>query len=68
MNNCPDHDRVTLSAKEQAAFDSIVRATTFDREQRALSAAIADIRFNPSLHVIDGFQRNARRMWRCAGA
>jgi hypothetical protein len=60
----PDHEKVPLTALEVAAFDDIVRALTFDVERRALSATIADIRFNPSISVIDGFQRSARRMWR----
>lgn len=64
MERCPDHDKVKLTADEVHAFAEIVKATTFDAERRALSATFADIRFPPSLHVIDGFQRSARRAWR----
>lgn len=55
---------MNLTIEEVHAFAEIVKATTFDRERLALSATIADIRFNPSIWVIDGFQRSARRMWR----
>lgn len=64
MEQCPDHEKVNLTIEEVHAFAEIVKATTFDRERLALSATIADIRFNPSIWVIDGFQRSARRMWR----
>lgn len=63
-DSCPDHDKVRLTVDEVHAFAEIVKAATFDRDRLALSATIADIRFTPSVWVIDGFQRSARRMWR----
>lgn len=62
--NSPQHEKVTLTDREEAAFMDIVRRTTLDKEQRALSATLADIVSPPSLWVIDGFQRSARRAWR----
>lgn len=62
--DCPDREKVKLTVDEVHAFAEIVKAATFDGERLALSATIADIQFNPSIWVIDGFQRSARRMWR----
>lgn len=66
MNDIPDREKAQLSDAEQAAFTEIVEANCYAATSRELSYAITHVKFNLSVHAIDGFQRRVRQMWRTA--
>lgn len=66
MNDYPDREKAQLSDAEQDAFTKIVESSCYSATSRELSYAIKNVKFNLSVHAIDGFQRRVRQMWRTA--
>lgn len=66
MNDIPDREKAQLSDAEQAAFTEIVDSNCYSSTSLELSYAIKNVKFNLSVHAIDGFQRRVRQMWRTA--
>lgn len=60
----PEREAVVLPKWEADAFLMLVEANTYAEARYQLSFALKQLRFEPSKAVIDGFQRNARKMWR----
>lgn len=60
----PERERVSLSADEYLAFSSLVDRLTYAEQRFHVSTALAQVKHPLSLTVMDGFQRQARTMWR----
>jgi hypothetical protein len=60
----PEREVVNLTSSETDAFLLIVDRETYSEVRYQLSFAVKHLRFVPTLAVIDGFQRNARKMWK----
>lgn len=55
---------MVLSKEEADAFMMLVESSTYSEPRFQLSFALKHLRFRPANAVIDGFQRNARKMWK----
>lgn len=55
---------MALPKWEADAFMMLVEENTYRDVRFQLSFAVKHLRFTPTLAVIDGFQRNARKMWK----
>lgn len=60
----PDREHAELEAWETDAFTLIIENHTKPPERLRLSYALKQIAYAPGIAVTDGFQRNARAMWR----
>lgn len=60
----PDRERADLSHVEDDTFTLIVEFHTMPQERFQLSYALRQVQRTQSIWVQDGFQRNARKMWR----
>lgn len=60
----PGREHAELEEWETDAFVRVVEAHTKSNERQQLSYALRTIRWTQGLAVQDGFQRNARKMWR----
>lgn len=55
---------MALPKWEADAFMMLVEDNTYRDARFQLSFALKHLRFRPTNAVIDGFQRNARKMWK----
>lgn len=55
---------MVLPKWEADAFLMIVEYNTYTQDRFQLSFALKHLSFKPGVAVIDGFQRNARKMWK----
>lgn len=60
----PEREQDDLAAYVRDAFTLIVEYNTRAPERFQLSNALKGVRQPQGQHVIDGFHRNARKMWR----
>lgn len=60
----PGREQVPLAPWERDAFTLIIEYNTRAPERLQLSDALKKISGSKGIHVIDGFHRNARKMWR----
>jgi hypothetical protein len=60
----PERESVKLLQWEADAFMIIVEHNTFDAPRFQLSYALRQVRNPMSAFVVNGFQQNARKMWR----
>lgn len=60
----PEREAVKLHQWEADAFMLIVDGNTFSAPRYQLSYALRQIRNPMSAFVVNGFQSNARKMWR----
>jgi hypothetical protein len=60
----PSWDKIELSQEETDAFAALVEGSTYPEQRKQLSYAFLQVRHQQGKNVIDGFQRNARKMWR----
>lgn len=60
----PDREHAELSQEETDAFTVLVESHTKPIERQQLSYAFRNVRAKQNRNVQDGFQRNARKMWR----
>lgn len=60
----PDREAAELAAWESDAFLLIVENSTYSEVRYQVSYALRVLRFVPGTAVLDGFQRQARKMWR----
>lgn len=60
----PGREQTELSQEETDAFVVLVESHTKPIERQQLSYALRNVRTHQNRNVIDGFQRNARKMWR----
>jgi len=60
----PAREQTELSQEETDAFTVLIESNTRPQERQQLSYAFRNVRYQQGRNVIDGFQRNARKMWR----
>lgn len=60
----PEREHVELGDEENNAFVLLIENHTKPQERAQLSYALRQVQFRQGRNVVDGFQRNARKMWR----
>ncbi len=60
----PDREHAELSQEETDAFTVLIESNTKPQERQQLSYAFRNVRAKQGSQVIDGFHRNARKIWR----